>query len=146
MNEQKAPPARTGLTRFEFLSLSTIALGFAGFGILTLLRLALGMSDRQFMANSAGGTAVWICAGLTIVGLGILCPIAVFVRRYATASQRGRPMPWWGIVFIPFGLGDPEWMIPRWITWPMMAILVLLLVSLVTVMVVVTIVTSIDAT
>jgi hypothetical protein len=130
MNDQNQPPPRA-ITRFEIVSVALTVIGFLGLGALSLLRSILGVSEREFMAGPTASGAVWLFSGFFIVGLLVLFPLAVFARRRALPPPPVRPMPWYGIFLIPLHLGDPDWVMPRWITWPIMAVFSFLLVVIV---------------
>jgi hypothetical protein len=135
VSEEDQQSAARVVIRFEVFSIAVAGIGFVGLGALAVLRWILGTSESQFMAEPAGALATWVFTILFLVGMVVLFPLAVFARRRSIPPPPSRPMPWWGIFAIIFGGADPDWTMPRWITWPVMTLFALLLLFLIVAMV-----------
>jgi hypothetical protein len=112
-------------------AMANITLAALGLFGLFLLRSLLGLTEAQFMNSPLVAAWVYICSGFLILGLFVLLPLSVFVGRSKVPVSSARHMPWYGLFLIPLGLADPDWTIPRWISWPVLAILAFLVFLLV---------------
>ncbi|MHB0955145.1 MAG: hypothetical protein ACYC6N_06730 [Pirellulaceae bacterium] len=96
---------------FDVSSVMLTTVGFIGLWLSKLIRDFQRVSEREFMATAGGSATVWLLSACFLVGLMVLFPISLCLRRRA-----GVPLP------------GPT--LPRWIAWPATAILLVVIVIL----------------
>ena len=76
-------------------SLLLTVVGFVSSWLTMRVREYQGLSEREFLDSAVGSTAVWLSAGCFMVGLLILCPLALYLQRRAKVPRPGLRLPAW---------------------------------------------------
>jgi len=98
----------------ETLGIVTAGFTFVGLGACKLLRLAMGLSERDFMETRFGGPLIWTLSALFILGLTVLFPVGVYLRTRKTSASSLPKFSW----------RHPEGSVSPWIHMPLRLIMV----------------------
>jgi len=89
-------------------STAMIVVGFGGLWLCKQLREHDGLTEQQFM-HTRGGAAVWLFSGYFVVGLLVLFPLSVLLKKRARVAIPGPTVPrWigWSLIGIALGLAS----------------------------------------
>lgn len=102
--------------RHPIETLGTVIAGatFVGLGACKLLRLAMGLSEHDFMVTRFGGPLIWTLSALFILGLTVLFPVGVYLRTRKTPSASRPKISW----------KHPDGALSPWIHIPLRIIMV----------------------
>jgi hypothetical protein len=87
------------------------SVSFCGLWVCQVIREQQGLTERQFTETFGGAVAIWSLSAGFVLGLFALFPLALYFQKRA-----GVPLP------------GPN--VPRWIEWPVKALMAVLVIGI----------------
>ena len=108
------------LTKVLFLS------GVVGVIITKLAKEIIGISGQELSRILPWSFLIYGCAIAFFLSLLILLPFSVYILSHRSETKNGIPMPWYGPFGMLVGITDGKWIVPRYISTPLVLTMSLL--------------------
>ena len=104
-----------------------LAIGLVGVLAIKTMQLCTGISGNDLFNQPIWIVIILITASSFFISFLILFPVFIFLKLHEVQTTEGILMPWWAPLAIVLGFTNPNWLIPKTISAPIVIIMSILI-------------------